>query len=163
MKTKLALILLLSLFIFACNSNTAQKTNIQNVSYTRNANGGVISLNKNLFLDKVMNYVENPKEWKYRGDLPCIIDFYADWCAPCRITAPILEELSREYAGKVIFYKIDTQKERELAGVFGIQSLPTFLFCPVKGNPTMSSGIAQTPEQTKAMFKQMIDQYLINK
>ena len=117
-------------------------------------------LTKETFLEKVFNYEEN-KEWKYAGDKPCIIDFYADWCGPCRIAAPVLEELAKEYEGRIHIYKVDTEKERELAAVFGIQSIPAFLFVPKDGRPTMSNGIAQTPEQTKEMFRRMIDEILL--
>jgi len=91
-----------------------------------------------------------------------LIDFYADWCAPCRQTAPILDELAKEYSGKIIIYKIDVQKERELASVFGIQSIPAFLFCPLSGNPTMSTGIAGSRDETKKMFIQQIESFLLN-
>ena len=120
-----------------------------------------IHLTKQDFLEKVMNYEVN-QEWVFEGDKPCIIDFYADWCRPCQIAAPILEELAQEYAGQIDIYKIDTQKEQELAYVFGIQSIPAFLFCPKDGKPQMSAGIGRTPEETKAMFKQMIDEQLLN-
>ena len=126
-----------------------------------NAAGATINLNKQDFLEKVMNYEKNQSEWVYEGDLPALIDFYADWCGPCRMAAPVLEELAKEYEGKIYIYKIDTEKEKELAGVFGIRSLPSFLFVPQDGRPTMSNGIAQTTEQTKQMFKQMIDEILL--
>lgn len=122
-----------------------------------------VHLTKQDFLEKVMNYEKNQSEWVYEGDLPALIDFYADWCAPCRQAAPILEELASEYQGKIHIYKVDTEKEQELAAVFGIQSIPAFLFVPQDGRPTMSSGIARTPEETKAMFKQMIDEILLGK
>ncbi len=118
-------------------------------------------LSKEDFLVKVMNYEKNPTEWVFEGDKPCLIDFYADWCAPCRITSPILEELAKEYGNKIDIYKIDTEKERELAAVFGIQSIPSFLFVPMEGKPTMSSGIARTEEETKQMFRDQIDQLLL--
>ena len=120
-----------------------------------------VHLTKQDFLEKVMNYEKNQTEWVYEGDLPAIVDFYADWCGPCRAAAPVLEELAKEYEGKIYIYKVDTEKEKELAGVFGIQSIPAFLFVPQDGKPTMSNGIAQTPEGTKKMFKQMIDQILL--
>ncbi len=120
-----------------------------------------VKLTKQDFLEKVMNYEKNQTEWVYEGDLPAIVDFYADWCGPCKIASPVLEELAKEYEGKIYVYKVDTDKEQELAGVFGIQSIPSFLFVPQNGKPTMSSGIAQTPEDTKKMFKQMIDQILL--
>lgn len=88
---------------------------------------------------KVFNY-DIHKEWKFEGDKPAMIDFYANWCAPCKIVAPILEELSKEYNGKIDIYKIDTEKERELASVFGIQSIPSLLFIPKEGQPQMALG-----------------------
>lgn len=123
--------------------------------------GKPVYLTKQDFLEKVMNYEKNQSEWVYEGDKPALIDFYADWCGPCRKAAPILEELAKEYEGKIHIYKVDTQKEQELASVFGIQSIPAFLFVPQKGRPTMSNGIAQTDEETKAMFKKMIDEILL--
>jgi thioredoxin len=125
--------------------------------------GKPIHLTKQDFLEKVMNYEKNQTEWVYEGDKPALIDFYADWCGPCRQAAPILEELAKEYEGKIYIYKIDTEKERELASVFGIQSIPAFLFVPQSGKPTMSSGIAQSQEETKAMFKKLIDEILLGK
>ncbi|RLD45017.1 MAG: thioredoxin [Bacteroidetes bacterium] len=96
-------------------------------------------LSKQTFLAKVFNY-ENNKDWKFEGDLPCIIDFYADWCQPCKMVAPILEELSDEYAGKINIYKVNTEVEQELAGAFGIKSIPSMLFCPKDGQPQMAVG-----------------------
>jgi len=123
---------------------------------------GTQMLTKADFLAKVMNYEKNQTEWVFEGNKPCLIDFYAEWCPPCRITSPILEELAKEYKGKIDIYKVDTDKEQELAGIFGIQSIPSFLFVPMEGKPTMSSGIAQTPEETKQMFRDQIDQILLN-
>ena len=123
--------------------------------------GKPVHLTKQDFLEKVMNYEKNQSEWVYEGDLPALIDFYADWCGPCRAAAPVLEELAKEYEGKIHIYKVDTEKEKELAGVFGIRSIPAFLFVPQNGKPTMSNGIAQTTEETKKMFKQMIDELLL--
>jgi thioredoxin len=96
-------------------------------------------LTKQTFLDKVFNFEAN-EEWKFEGELPCIIDFYADWCGPCKMVAPILEELSVEYSGKINIYKIDTEAEQELASAFGIKSIPSMLFCPKEGQPQMSVG-----------------------
>jgi thioredoxin len=96
-------------------------------------------LTKQTFLEKVFDY-ENNKEWKFNGNLPCIIDFYADWCGPCKMVAPILEELSEEYKGKVDIYKVNTEVEQELASVFGIQSIPSILFVPKDDKPQMAMG-----------------------
>ncbi len=123
--------------------------------------GTPIHLTKKDFLEKVMNYEKNPQTWVFEGDKPCIIDFYADWCAPCRKAAPILEQLAKEYEGKINIYKIDTQAEQELAAVFGISSIPAFLFCPKEGQPQMSAGIGRTDEETKQMFVQMIESVLL--
>ena len=96
-------------------------------------------LTKDTFTKKVFNYEEN-KEWKFEGELPCLIDFYADWCGPCKMVAPILEELSKEYEGKINIYKVDTEAEQELAAAFGIRSIPSMLFCPQDGQPQMAQG-----------------------
>lgn len=125
------------------------------------ADGKPIQLTKADFLARVMDYEANPSEWIYKGDKPAIIDFYADWCGPCKIAAPILEELASEYSEEIYVYKVDTEVERELSSVFGIRSIPAFLFIPEDGKPTMSNGIARTPEETKKMFVQMIDELLL--
>jgi thioredoxin 1 len=96
-------------------------------------------LTKDVFLKKIFDY-ENEKEWKYLGDKPAIIDFYADWCGPCKMVAPVLEKLDEEYDGKMYFYKIDTEAEQELAGAFGIQSIPSLLFIPMDDKPQMAAG-----------------------
>ena len=96
-------------------------------------------LTKKDFLEKVFNYEKN-KEWKFEGEVPCIIDFYADWCQPCKMIAPILEELSEEYGDKINIYKVNTEAERELSGAFGIRSIPSMLFCPKDGEPQMATG-----------------------
>lgn len=107
------------------------------------------------FKDKVFNY-EKEKEWSYKGQFPILIDFYADWCAPCKMVAPILEELSKEYEGKLTIYKVDTEVEIELASVFGIRSIPTFLFIPVNGDPMMQPGALP-----KKAFQQIIEERLL--
>jgi thioredoxin len=91
------------------------------------------------FKEKVFDY-ENNEEWKYEGKVPAVIDFYADWCAPCKMIAPIMEELNDAYQGKVIFYKIDTEDQQELAAMFGIRSIPSVLFIPMEGRPQMQVG-----------------------
>lgn len=97
------------------------------------------NLTKESFKNKVFNFEES-QEWDYKGENPCIIDFYADWCGPCRMVAPVLEELSKEYEGKVDIYKVDTDKEQELAAMFGISSIPSILFVPKEGKPQMVNG-----------------------
>ncbi len=96
-------------------------------------------LTKETFQKKVFNY-EASKDWKFEGENPCIIDFYADWCGPCKQVAPVLEELAKEYEGKVDIYKIDTEDQQELAAAFGIRSIPSILFCPKDDKPQMSMG-----------------------
>jgi thioredoxin 1 len=111
-------------------------------------------LTKETFKEKVFNFEVN-KEWKYEGSVPCMIDFYADWCAPCKMVAPVLEELQKEYGDKLVIYKIDTEQEQELAGMFGIQSIPSLLFVPVDGQPQMAMGALP-----KATFEQAISDVL---
>ena len=96
-------------------------------------------LTKETFLEKVFNFEKN-KEWTFEGKLPCLIDFYADWCQPCKIVAPILEELSKEYEGKINIFKVNTEEQNELAAAFGIRSIPSLLFCPADGQPQMAQG-----------------------
>lgn len=120
-----------------------------------------VHLTKADFLRLVMDYERNKDVWVFKGKKPCLIDFYADWCAPCRITSPILEDLAKKYAGRINIYKVDVDKERELAAIFGVQSIPTFLFCPLEGNPTISSGIAGSAEATKNLFIQQIEELLL--
>lgn len=100
----------------------------------------VIELDKQQFLDKVWNYETNPDTWVYNGSLPCVIDFNAKWCGPCRKMEPILKDMARKYDGKIIIYKVDVDKEKELASLFGISSIPAFLFCPTNGEPRGTMG-----------------------
>ncbi len=116
-----------------------------------------IKLTTQGFKEHIFDY-DNETEWKYRGTLPAIIDFYADWCGPCKMVAPALEELSNEYDGKLLIYKIDTEVERDLSGAFGIQSIPTFLFIPADGDPSLQPGALP-----KHVFKQIIDEHLLPK
>lgn len=111
-------------------------------------------LTNETFKEKVFNY-EASKEWKFEGDLPVVIDFYADWCQPCKMVAPILEELADEYSGKVNIYKVDTEQERELSAIFGVQSIPSLLFIPVDGQPAMAKG-ALPKESFKQAFSDVL-------
>ena len=107
------------------------------------------------FKDKVFNY-ETEQDWKYLGKLPAIIDFYADWCGPCKMVAPILEELSKEYDGQLLIYKVNTDVEQELSAVFGIQSIPTLLFIDTAGEPMMQPGA-----YPKHIVKKIIEEKLL--
>jgi thioredoxin 1 len=115
----------------------------------------VVHLTAQDFKEKVFNY-ETETEWKYEGKLPAIVDFYADWCAPCKMVAPILEDLALEYSGKIVVYKVNTENEQELASLFGIQSIPTLLFIPKEGQPQAAMGAL--PRQT---FETVIQDVLL--
>ena len=115
-----------------------------------NRSGLVESLTKESFLQKVFNYEQN-KEWKFEGKLPCIVDFYADWCGPCKMVEPILKELAQEYQGKLNIYRVDTQAQQELAAAFGIQSIPSILFVPLNDKPQMSVGALPKKTLKKAI------------
>jgi len=137
-------------------SETKETTNtIQN---SENNMTKTIKLTRADFLTKVANYEANPEKWEYLGDKPCIIDFYADWCGPCKMVAPILEELAAEYEGEIYIYKVDTEAEQQLAAEFGIRSIPSLLFCPMGEAPQMAQGALP-----KDAFKQAIDEVLLKK
>ncbi|HEY4613159.1 MAG TPA: thioredoxin [Bacteroidota bacterium] len=112
-------------------------------------------LTEQVFLQKVFDYTKN-SEWKFEGERPCVIDFWAPWCGPCRVVGPVIEELSDEYAGKVDFYKVNTDEEQQLAGAFGIRSIPSLLFVPMTGQPKMSVGAL--PKET---LKQVVEKELL--
>lgn len=111
-------------------------------------------LTKETFLSKVFDYEKN-KEWKFEGAKPCVIDFYADWCGPCKMVAPVLEELAHDFEGKLDIYKVDTEEEQELASVFGIRSIPSILFVPAQGQPQMAMGALPKETFVKA-FKDVL-------
>jgi thioredoxin len=114
-----------------------------------------VKLTSEEFIDKIFDY-RTATEWKFKGNKPAIVDFYADWCGPCRMVAPALEQLSEEYAGKVDIYKVDTDKEMEVSAVFGIQSIPSFLFIPMEGLPSLEPGA-----HPKHVFKQIIEEHFL--
>ena len=155
------------LSITACSSKDQKQTSQQktesletenNIQKSDKKMAKPIHLTKAEFLQKVANYEANPDKWVYLGDKPCIIDFYADWCGPCKMVAPILEELAQEYDGQIYIYKVDTEQEQELAGVFGIQSIPTILFIPMNDKPQITQGALP-----KTAFKNLIDSVLLKK
>ena len=161
-------IIMTAVFLFAVascdNSKNKSTSGIAETKLTTNT----INTDKNMtktikltradFLTKVANYESNPEKWEYLGDKPCIIDFYADWCGPCKMIAPILEELAAEYEGEIYIYKVDTEAEQQLAADFGIRSIPSILFCPVGEAPQMAQGALP-----KDAFKQAIEEVLLKK
>jgi thioredoxin len=165
-KTGYFLILITFMFI-SCNGTSGSKDGNNTGNTTaRETDGGdgkaqsstgkPEHLTAQTFKLKVMDYEKNSQQWVFEGDKPAIVDFYADWCRPCRMIAPILEELAVEYEGKINIYKVDTEAQRELAAVFGITSLPTVLFIPMQGNPSSQKGALP-----KESYKQIIDEFLL--
>ncbi|SFK26588.1 thioredoxin [Proteiniphilum acetatigenes] len=156
-------------FVLSSCGNTAQKnssesaetnldTNITKTENSMTTTKKTIQLTRAEFLTKVANFEENPDKWVYLGDKPCIIDFYADWCGPCKMISPILEELASEYDGEIYIYKVDTEAEQQLAAEFGIRSIPSLLFVPMDEAPQMAQGALP-----KDAFKQAIEEVLLKK
>ena len=153
--------------VFSACGNKKQEVNknteISNSSVKTTETNSSEKLTKAQFVEKVWDFTKSPNDWKYLGNKPAIIDFYADWCGPCKIASPILDEVGEEYAGKILVYKINTDQERELAQVFGITGIPAFLYIPANGKPVMMSGIGRSKEDTKKMFIENIEKYLLVK
>lgn len=146
MKKKVLLSLLISsLFFVTCKSENKGKSDAVSAG-----NVAVVQLTDADFKKMVFNY-EASREWKYEGSKPAIIDFYADWCGPCRQLSPLIEEVAKEYAGKIVVYKVDTDKEKTLAQSLGITGLPTLLFIPAQGSPQMSMGVIPKESLVKAI------------
>lgn len=164
MKKALFMFLALGITVSACSQQASNKEGTAMNKTTETTDKKVekkmktIHLTKAEFLAKVANYEANPNEWKYLGDKPAIVDFYADWCGPCKAIAPVLEELAGEYDGQIYIYKINTDKEQELAAAFGIRSIPTLLFIPMNEAPQMAQGALP-----KSEFKKAIDEVLLKK
>lgn len=142
MNKKIALLLLSLLMGGALYAQTAT---------TQATTGSVIQMDKALFQEKIFDYSQQQTTWKYKGAKPAIIDFYADWCGPCRKIAPILKELATEYANQIVVYKVDTDKQKELGSEMGIQSLPTILFIPLEGQPQVIVGAADKETFVRAI------------
>lgn len=153
---KILILLLAAASVLSCAARPGeQKKDKQNTKKENTM--GTIHLNKNEFLSRVVNYEANPDQWKYLGDKPAIVDFYASWCGPCRTIAPILEELAEQYKDQIYIYKVNTEEEQELAAAFNIRSIPTLLFIPMTGSPQIAMGA-----MSKENFEQAIREILLN-
>jgi thioredoxin len=148
-KIMFLLMLLAAMNMQACTSNAGPEN-------ATASEGQVEKLTADSFRKLVWDYKASPQQWVFKGDQPVIIDFYADWCRPCKMIAPIMTELSQEYKGKVRIYKVNTDEQRELAGLFNINSIPAVLYVPVKGKPQMSVG-AQQKSGYVDMIKQLFN------
>lgn len=146
---------LVALLLISCNNKAETKDQTRETIKKENKMT-TIHLTKAEFLTKVANFETNPTEWKYLGDKPALIDFYADWCGPCKAIAPVLEELAAEYGDRIYIYKINTETESELAAAFGIRSIPSLLFVPMVGQPQMAAGALP-----KQQLKEAIDNLLL--
>ncbi|MDD3037513.1 thioredoxin domain-containing protein [Bacteroides sp.] len=140
-----------SVIVYAFNDRDENNQGKKEVT----GNGEVIVMDKAMFIKDVFDF-EKSKEWNYKGTKPAIIDLYADWCGPCRQTAPIMKELAKEYAGKIVIYKVNVDKQKELAALFNATSIPLFVFIPMKGDPQLFRGAAD-----KATYKKAIDEFLL--
>jgi thioredoxin len=155
-KISMSLFLIAFVMLVSCKDNTAQIEKENTTPENKYENQGkVVVLNKISFIDLVMDFEKNPNNWVFKGEKPCVVDFYADWCRPCKMVAPIMEELAKEYEGKINIYKVNVDNEKELAGLFNIQSIPAILFCPKEGNPLLQPG-AMSKEQYKQIFDDML-------
>ena len=150
-----AVMAILGLASLSCNGQSTS-TNKKNDGTTKEKKTKTIKLNKANFLTRIIDYETTLDEWNYLGDKPAIIDFYADWCAPCRMIVPMMEELAEEYSGKIYVYKIDIEEEQELAALFGVRTIPFFLFIPMDGEPQAARGAL-----SKDVFKKAIEEVLL--
>ncbi len=162
-KKLLLIVAIVFIGLSACSQNkdktrtkaTKAKTEKTTTAATDTATGKVIFLTTAEFKKKVIDFEKHPNEWVFEGKKPAIIDFFATWCGPCRRMSPTVDKIAKDYAGKIDVYKIDIDKEKQLAMVFGIQSVPTILFVPVTGKPTMQVGALD-----EASFRQAIREVL---
>ena len=143
MKTKIIIAVMLGLTVLptSCRTKNEKKTTIEKEQKNKeDKKMNVKELTLESFKNNIMDYEANPTEWKFKGERPAVIDFYAVWCGPCKATAPILDSLAKEYDGKVDFYKVDVDKQQELSAMFGIRSIPSLLFIPKEGKPQIQVG-----------------------
>ena len=158
-KLNLIILLLAGITVFGCTSSDQNKTEETKQSGTELKDDGKIQpehLTYATFKEKVWDFEASPQEWKYLGTEPCIIDFYADWCKPCKMVAPIMEELANTYDGKVKIYKVDTQTERDLASIFQITGIPAIMFVPKDGQPMKQAGA-----MSKEYYEKVINEFLL--
>ncbi len=157
---QVSVLMAFSLFFISCsNIKGNQESNQIGVDNKKEAATDVKPehLTYETFLKKVWNFEKNPQQWVYEGDEPCVIDFYADWCGPCKRVAPIMDEMAKKYNGKVKIYKINVDEERKLAAVFRIQSIPAVLFSPKKGKPMMQVGLLPHDTYVKIINEQLLN------
>ena len=150
----MAALLFSSVLTFACTDRDRQSEQTKTEAAAQKE-GSIIVMNKEVFIKEVFDY-EKSSDWKYKGTKPAIIDLYADWCGPCRMTTPIMKKLAKEYADKIVIYKVNVDKEKELAGLFNATSIPLFVFIPMNGTPQLFRGAAD-----KATYKKIIDDFLL--
>ncbi|MBQ5663021.1 MAG: thioredoxin [Bacteroidaceae bacterium] len=145
----------LAFFVFLLSMVSLFGSGISAQTTRTSVESKTIKLDKAAFLKKVVNFEKAPNVWNYLGDKPAVIDFYADWCGPCRRLAPVLDELAAEYEGKLYIYKVNVDNEKEIAEAFGITSLPTIVFVPLKGNPSAGTGFL--PKETlRSAIKELL-------
>lgn len=149
------IVLIAALFMVGC-TGVALAGNYQN-GQNEPQDGKVIQMTDSMFLTNIFDYL-NQKQWKYAGKKPAVVDFYATWCAPCRMVAPIMKKLAKEYEGQITVYKVNVDKEKALAGAMGITSLPTVVFFPMEGTPQIIQGAAD-----KKSYERAVDQVLLGK
>jgi thioredoxin len=152
--------ILLSMISCSNTVGKQEKTDITTESVSSSsktpAGAEVEYLTYDTFLEKVWNFEKNPDKWVYEGDVPCVIDFYADWCKPCKMVAPIMDELAIKYDGKLKVYKINVDKEQKLASIFGVRSIPAVLFTPMEGKPMMQAGALPKEEYIRIINENVL-------
>ena len=160
-KANIIILGLVGILSFGCATSGTDSSNDKDLSEENSSLDNKIKpehLTYASFIEKVWDFESNPQEWVYKGNEPCIIDFYADWCKPCKMVAPIMEELANTYNGKIKIYKIDTQAERDLSSIFQITGIPAILFVPADGQP-----MKQTGAMSKEYYEQVIQEFLLPK